>query len=81
MRMQILQSVNDLYGIALDLKFMQSLPALEQFVHALILTQFKQDVDVLSIFKEVLELTNVDVLNRSVYLDLTHQLLLGTALR
>ena len=60
---------------------MQSLPALEQFVHALILTQFKQDVDVLSIFKEVLELTNVDVLDRSVYLDLTHQLLLGTALR
>jgi len=81
MRMQILQSVNDLYGIALDLKFMQSLPALEQFVHALILTQFKQDIDVLSIFKEVLELTNVDVLDRSVYLDLTHQLLLGTALR
>ena len=79
--MQILQSINDLYGIALDLKFMQSLPALEQFVHALILTQFKQDVDVLSIFKEVLELTNVDVLDRSVYLDLTHQLLLGTALR
>ena len=81
MRMQILQSVNDLYGIALDLKFMQSLPALEQFVHALILTQFKQNIDVLSIFKEVLELTNVDVLDRSVYLDLTHQLLLGTALR
>lgn len=81
MRMQILQSVNDLYGIALDLKFMQSLPALKQLVHALILTQFKQDIDVLSIFKEVLELTNVDVLDRSVYLDLTHQLLLGTALR
>ncbi len=81
MRVQILQSINDLYGIALDLKFMQSLPALEQFVHALILTQFKQDIDVLSIFKEVLELTNVDVLDRSVYLDLTHQLLLGTALR
>lgn len=81
MRVQILQSINDLYGIALDLKFMQSLSALKQLVHALILTQFKQNIDVLSIFKEVLELTNVDVLDRSVYLDLTHQLLLGTALR
>jgi hypothetical protein len=80
MRMQVLQCVNNLHSVALDFKLMQPLPAFEKFVHALVLTQLKQDVDVLRVFEEVLELADVGVLDASVNFDLAHQLLLRAAL-
>jgi len=59
----------------------QTLAPLQQLVHALILTELKKNVHILAIFKEMLELTDIGVLDTPVDLDLTHELLLGTTLR
>ena len=79
MRVQVFQSVDNLERIALDLEFVQPLPPLEQFVHALVVAELEQNVDVLGVLEEVVELGDVLVLHRSVDLDFTHQLLLGPA--
>ena len=79
-RVQILESLNDLKCVALDLQLMKSLAPLDQFVHALVLTQLKQYVHILAVFKEMLEQADMVVLDGPVNLDLTHQLLLGSAL-
>lgn len=75
---QVLQSVYDLHGVALNFQLVQSLAALQQLVHALVLAQFEQDVHVLAVFKEVLEVAHVAVLDAAVDFDLAHQLLLGS---
>ena len=46
----------------------------------MILTQLKQDIDVLAVLEKVLEVANVRVLDTSVDLDLTHEFLLGSTL-
>lgn len=79
MRMQVLQSVDNLHSVALDFQLVQPLPPLEQFIHTLVLTQFKQYVHIFSILEEVLELAYVVVLNAPVDFNFTHQLLLCTA--
>jgi len=78
-RMQILESINDLHGIALYLELMKSLPSLEQLVHTLVMAELKQDINVVAVFKEMHELSNVGMFHRSMNLDLTHQLLFGPA--
>lgn len=77
--MQIFQSVDYLHGVALHLKLVQSLPSSEKFVKTLIVTKLEQNVYVFSIFKEMLKLDHMLMLNRSVNFDLTHQLLLCSA--
>jgi hypothetical protein len=79
MRVQILQCVDDLDGVALHLQLMQSLPPSQQFVHALIGAQFQQDIDVLSIFEEMFEFNYSLMMNRPMNFNLAHQLLLGPA--
>jgi hypothetical protein len=78
-RMQVLESIDNLHSITLYLELMKSLPSLEQFVHALVMAELKQDIDVVAIFEEMHELSNVGMFHRSMNLDLTHQLLLGPA--
>lgn len=77
MRMQVLESIYDLHGIAFHLQLMKSLPSFEQLVHTLVMAELKQDIDVVTIFKEMHELSNVGMFHRSMNLNLTHQLLLG----
>ena len=77
-RMEVLEGVDDLDCVALHFKLMQPLSPLEQLIHALILAQFQQNVDVFRVLKEVLELADMVMLDAPMYLDLTHQLLLGT---
>ena len=79
-RVQILQSKDNLLSIALHLELVQSFPSLEQFIHTLILAQLEQDVDILCVFKEMLKETNMRMLDSSMNLDLTHQLLFCSAL-
>ena len=81
MTVQILDSGTDLVDVALDLELVQALSATEQFIQRLVLTELKQDVHVLSVFKEVLEAYDVVLVQRSVDLDLRHELLLGSSLR
>ena len=78
MRMQVLESINNLHGIALNLKLMESLSSLEQLIHALVMAELKQDVNVITIFKEMHELCNIGMFNRSMDLNLTHQLLFSS---
>ena len=78
-RVKILKCINNLHSIALHLQLMKPLPPLEKFVHALIMTELQQDIDVVAIFEEMHKLSNVGMLHRSMNLDFTHQLLLGPA--
>lgn len=52
---EVLESVDNLYCVALHLQFVQALPPPQQLVHALVRAQFQQNVHVLSILEEVLE--------------------------
>lgn len=58
-RVQVLQSLDDLHGIALDLKLMKSLSSFEQLIHALIVAKFKKDVHIFTVFEKVHELSYV----------------------
>jgi len=78
-RVQVLESIDDLHCVALNLNFVEALPPLEQLVQTVVGAQFQKDVDVLDVFEEMHELCNVCVLHRPVNFDLTHQLLLGSA--
>ena len=52
-RVQVLERIDDLLGVALDLKLVESLPPLEKLVHALVLTKFEQNIYILAVFEEV----------------------------
>ena len=54
---------------------MEPLPSLEQFVHALILTKLKEDVDTFTVFEEVLKLAYILIFYAPVNFDFTHKLL------
>ena len=59
---------------------MKPLSSSEQLIERLVLTQLKQNVDILSILKEVFKANNVVVVQTSVDLDLRHKLLLSSCL-
>ena len=59
---------------------MKSFSSSEQLIERLVLTQLKQNVDILSILKEVFKANNVVVMQTSVDLDLRHKLLLSSCL-
>ena len=59
---------------------MKPLSSSEQLIERLVLTQLKQNVDILSILKEVFKANNVVVMQTSVDLDLRHKLLLSSCL-
>ena len=75
MRVKILQSTNDLDRVALNFELMKALASLEQLIHALVLAEFEQDVYIFTVFEEMLEVAHILMLDTSVDLDLTHQLL------
>ena len=78
--MEIFESINYLHGVALHFNFMKTLSSSQKFIQTLILTQLEQNVDIISIFKEMLELNNVLMLNGPVNFDLTHKLLFCSTL-
>lgn len=53
--MHVLQSRNNLHCVALDFEFMKSLPSSEEFIHGLAGAEFKQNVNIFVVFKEVLK--------------------------
>ena len=59
---------------------MESLAALKQLVHALVLAQFEKDVNILTVFEEVLKMAHIIVFDAAVNLYLAHQFLLGSTL-
>ena len=71
------QCTDNLTGVALDLKLMQTLTPLQKLIETLVVAELKQDIDTLAVFEKVLKLGNVLVLDRAVDLNLTHELLLG----
>ena len=70
--MQVLKGHNDLHCIALNFEFMKSFPSLKELIHTLVLAQLKKDVDVFAVFKEMLEVTYIVVLDTPVDFDLAH---------
>lgn len=58
-RVQVLKSVYDLHSVALHLDLVQPLPPPQQLIHALIVTELQQYVNVLCILEEVLKLDNM----------------------
>ena len=78
-RVQVLQSIDDLLSIALDLELVQSLAPLEKFIQTLVLTKLEKYVNAFRVLEEVHELANILVLDGSMDLDFGHQLLLGSA--
>lgn len=77
---QVLDSAAYLIQIALYLDLVESLTSPQQLVERLVLAELKQNVNVLSVFEEMLEADNMVVMEGTVNLDLTHQLLLGARL-
>ena len=73
---QILNGITNLNNIALNLEFMQSSSPPQKFIQGLTLAEFQDNVDIFSILEEMLEPHNVRMMERSMDLDLTHQLLL-----
>lgn len=59
MLVQVLEGMDDLHCVTLNFQLVKTLPSSEKFIHALVVAQLKQNVDVLSIFEEMLELDNV----------------------
>mmetsp|Transcript_23065 Transcript_23065/g.30686 ORF Transcript_23065/g.30686 Transcript_23065/m.30686 type:complete len:116 (-) Transcript_23065:289-636(-) len=80
-RVQVLQRINDLHCVALNFELVESLSALQQLIHRLVLAKLQQDVHILTIFEKVLEVAHMRVLDTAMNLDLTHELLLGPTLR
>ena len=78
---QVFECTNDLSCVALDFKLVETLASFQKFVHALVRAQLQQDVHVLAIFKEVLEVAHVGMLDATVNFDFTHELLLRSTLR
>jgi hypothetical protein len=69
---QVLQSTDDLHGVALDLQLVKSFPAFEKFIETVVGAQFKQDIDILHVFEKVHKLSHVHMLHRPVDFDLAH---------
>ncbi len=80
MTVQVLHSGADLVDVALDFEFVQALSASEQLIQRLVLAQLKEDVHILSVFKEVLEADDVVLVKRAMNLDFRHKLLFGSSL-
>ena len=80
MTVEVLNGGADLVDVALDLELVEALAAAQQLVQRLVLAQLQEDVDVLGVLEEVLEADDVVLVQGSVNLDLTHQLLLGSSL-
>jgi hypothetical protein len=80
MTVEILDGRAYLSEIALYLDLVQTLAASKQFVQGLVLAKFEENVNVLSIFKEVFKADDVIVMQATVDLDLTHELLLCSGL-
>jgi hypothetical protein len=59
---------------------MQPFSPTKKLVQTLVLTKLKDNVDVFWVLEEMLELDHVLMRHRAVNLDLTHELLFGTAL-
>ena len=79
MLVQVLKSVDDLGSVTLHFKFMKAFSTLEQFVHALVLAELQENVDILAVLKKVLKVAHISMFDAAVDFDLTHQLLLGPA--
>lgn len=73
---EVLNSRADLVYVALHFDLMQALSTSQKLVERLVLAQFKQDVYIFSILKEMLKAHNVIVMQTTVDLDLRHELLL-----
>ena len=76
MTVQVFDSSTDLVDIALGFELVKALSPPKQLIQRLIMTEFKENVDVFSIFKEMLKADDVVVMKTSMNFDLTHQLLL-----
>jgi len=81
MGVQVLNGITDLNDVALNLQLVKSSSSPQKFVQSLTLAEFKDDVDIVSILEEMLEAHNVGMMEGSVDLNLTHQLLLGSRFR
>ena len=75
MLMKIFQSTYDLHSVALDFELVESFPSFKKLVETLVMAQLKQYINVFSIFEEMLELYHMLMLNTSMDLNFTHQLL------
>jgi hypothetical protein len=76
MTVQVFDSSTYLVDIALGFELVKALSSPKQLIQRLIMTEFKENVNVFSIFKEMLKADDVVVMKTSVNFDLTHQLLL-----
>ena len=60
---------------------MKAFSTFEQFVHALVLAELQENVDILAVLKKVLKVAHISMFDATMDFDLTHQFLLGPALR
>ena len=79
MIVQVLQSTDHLHSIALHFNLVQSFTPLNKVVEGLVWTYFEKNVDVFVIFKEMLKLAYIGVLDAFVDPNLGHQLLLSSS--
>ena len=76
--MQVLDGIAELQNVALNFEFDESLSSSKKLVERLTLTELKQNVNIFSIFEEVLKSHYVLVMKRTMNFDLTHQFLFGS---
>lgn len=77
MTLQIAHSRNNLHNIALNFDLGKSFSSTQFFIYGLIMTKLEKNIDVLRIFKEVIEAYHMCVVQGTVDPDFTHELLFG----
>ena len=75
---KVLQGTYNLRSVTLDFQLVKSLSSFQELIHTLVVTELKKDINIFAVFEEVHELSYILVFNRSVDLDFTHKLLLGS---
>jgi hypothetical protein len=78
-RMQVFKSVDNLHSITLHFKLMKPFSSFQKLVHTLVMAKLQQNVDIVAVLEKMHKLSHVGMFHGSMNLNLTHQLLLGSA--
>lgn len=78
--MEVFEWVDNLDNVTLDLEFHKSFSSLDEFIECLVWTKLKKNVDIFRVFKYVLELDYMDMVEWFMDLDFRNELLSSSIL-
>jgi len=72
MGVEVLHSITELNGVALDFQFNESFSPSEEFIHRLTRAKLEKNINIVSVFEEMLKADNTRMMKRSVDFYFTH---------